>query len=301
MHAREAGNRMHKQQAMSTRHGHCGVRTLPSARRLVTALLFLLLASPAAVVTAATASQPPAGRADIEEQLGRQIPAELIFTGTDGIPVQLGTLLQRPTVLVLVYFCCTTQCSTVMDNLVTALRELPQHPGKDYNVVIISFDDAETPAVARRKQDSVRQVAGPAFPPGALRFLVGDRTNIAALLAATGFHAIAQDGEFIHSTALIITAPGGKIARYVHGSQYLAAEISQALTETAAGKTGGSIGKMLSLCFTGDPAARRQALAMLRWAGVGVTVALLILLAFLLRPRRQAQAGGGVCPPSAPS
>ncbi|OGV77610.1 MAG: hypothetical protein A3K19_09030 [Lentisphaerae bacterium RIFOXYB12_FULL_65_16] len=237
----------------------------------------------------------PGGRADIEEKLGTQLPAGMMFTDTDGTPRRLETLLARPTVLVLVYYCCTAECSTVLDNLATTLRDLPQKPGRDYNVVVVSFDITETPEVARRKKDSIMQVLGATFPSDAVQFLVGNQENIDALTAATGFHTISLDGQFIHSTALIILAPGGRIVRYVHGSQYLPSELSVAVSEAATNKTGVSVRRMLSYCFSTDPAGRHRALNLLRLGGVGVTVGLLILVAFLLRPRRKPQPkdGGG--------
>ena len=234
-----------------------------------------------------------APRADIEEELGMVIPAGLAFADEDGKAVELKSKLTRPTILALVFYGCTGECNLVLDNLAAALARVPQKPGAEFQVVAVSFDESETQPMARRKKDNVMNILGPAFPRDAWPFLVGDKTNIEALTQAIGFHFIRKDGGFVHPTGLVFIAPGGKVVRYLHGTQYLPAEISLALTEAETGRTGVSARKMLSYCFSYDPASRRYTVNFLRISGAAIAVGMVILLVVLLRPR-----GKGKTPPA---
>lgn len=225
-------------------------------------------------------------RADIEEKLGETIPRGLTFVDPDGAACALDPLLQRPTILVLIYYACTAECNPVLENLAGALREIPQQPGTDYQVLVISFDATETADQARSKRDTVMQLVGPAFPREAWRFLRGDAPNLETLTRSVGFHFLRRESGLVHSTALVFLAPGGKIVRYLHGTTYLPAEIALALTEAEAGATGSSIRKMLSYCFSYDPASRRYTTGLLRVAGLVVALGVVILLVLVLRPRR---------------
>lgn len=225
-------------------------------------------------------------RADITEKLGDSIPSGLVFVDSEGDACELDALLTLPTILVITYYGCTAECNPVLENLALALREIPRAPGQDYRVLSLSFDQADTAAMARRKRDNVMQILGPAFPRDAWRFLTGDARNITTLTEAVGFHFFRQESSFAHSAALVFIAPGGKIVRYLHGTQYLPAEISLALTEAETGRTGGSIRKMLSYCFSYDPASRSYSTVILRVAGLVVSIVVITLFVVMLRPRR---------------
>jgi protein SCO1/2 len=251
-------------------------------RLLSTVLLAALLAAGPGRCQESVAGPAPGERADIEERVGAVLPGDLVFTDAEGIPRQLSSLLTRPTILALVFYRCPGICNAIQESLASALSEIPEKGGTDYTALVLSFDETDTPEDSRRKLHNARQVLGPEYPSEGLQYLTGDRASIEAVLAATGFHVIRQDGDFVHSGALIVMAPGGKIVRYVHGSQYLPPEVSLALAEAKAGRPGFSVRRLASVCVSGDPESRRQGLAVLRVGGLAVTVGLLGVLAFML-------------------
>ena len=251
-------------------------------RSLLSVLALLLLSWPSLGQEPTTPPAVAAERADIEEQVGVVLPAKLVFTDAAGTPRELGSLLTRPTILALVFYRCAGICNAVQESLAAALSEIPERGGVDYTALVISFDETDTPQASRQKQSDLLQILGPDYPAAALQFLTGDRATTEALLAATGFHVIRVDDSFVHSGALIVAAPGGKIVRYIHGSQYLPSEVSLALAEAKAGRAGFSVGRQASVCTTGDPASRRRALTLLRVGGLAMTAGLLVVLAFML-------------------
>ena len=229
-------------------------------------------------------AEPPAAveRADVEERVGTVLPGELCFTDATGTRRQLASLLTRPTIVALVFYRCAGICNAVQESLAAALSEIPEKGGEDYTALVISFDDTDTPQASRQKKGDLLQILGPQYPAEALQFLTGDRQTIETLLTATGFHVIRVDDVFVHSGALIVTAPGGKIVRYIHGSQYLPSEVSLALAEAKAGRAGFSVGRQGSVCTTVDAASRRRGLTLLRVGGLAMTAGLLVVLALML-------------------
>ena len=268
---------------------------------LLALLLVLPLAVPAHEGEDSAAPKKPgavatAARADIEEKLGTLLPAGVTFVDAEGNVCDLKAQVTRPTILALVYYGCTGECNLVLDSLTEVLRKIPQKPGTDFQVISVSFDETETPPMASRKRDNMMNLLGPAFPRDAWLFLVGNGKSIDALTDAVGFHFIRQENGIAHSTALVFLAPGGKIVRYLHGTEYLPAEVSLALTEAEAGKIGISARKMLSYCFSYDPASRRYTANLLRAAGVACVIGVGILLWLLLRPRKNRQNQPGNTP-----
>jgi protein SCO1/2 len=100
-------------------------------------------------------------RADIEEKVGATLPGELWFTDSAGTRRRLDSLLTQPAILALVFYQCTAACNVMLDNLATALCGLPEKPGPDYTVLVVSFDESDTPETARKAKDGVLQIVGP--------------------------------------------------------------------------------------------------------------------------------------------
>ncbi len=55
-------------------------------------------------------------------------------------------------VLALVYYECPMLCTQILNGMVRAAKVLKFTPGKDYDVVAISFDARETPQQAAEKK-----------------------------------------------------------------------------------------------------------------------------------------------------
>jgi protein SCO1/2 len=150
-------------------------------------------------------------------------------------------------------------------------------PGKDYRVVALSFDDRDTPAIARGKKGNYLAAVRRPFPPEAWTFLTGNAVNIGKFTDSIGFK-IQRDGEdFSHPIALIIIAPGGKIVRYLYGTSFLPFNVTMALNEAAQGKVGSTTGRVLSYCFSYDPLKKSYVFNILK---VTATVMVLFVASF---------------------
>lgn len=223
-------------------------------------LLLALLLLPAALsLTAET--EPEVG---IVEQLGRFLPLELTFKDAAGETVTLKDLIDKPTVLSLVYFHCPTVCKPMLGAKTDVLDRIDLIPGKDYNILTISFNEKETPVNAKTIKDHFIERFNKKVSPGAWRFLTGDEASIKKITDTVGFH-FKRDGEdFIHPTGLIMISPKGKITRYFNGTAFLPFDVKLGLLEASKGKIGPTISKVLLYCFSYDPEGQRYVFNILK-------------------------------------
>jgi len=88
-----------------------------------------------------------------EPQLGGQVPLDVPFEDESSRSVQLRDYFHRkPVVLAFVYYRCPMLCNQVQQGVVGTLRMLSFNPGRDYEVVFISFDPRDTPERAAEKR-----------------------------------------------------------------------------------------------------------------------------------------------------
>src|SRR6185369_4842358 len=155
----------------------------------------------------------------IEQKLNQQLPLDLVFRDESGREVKLGEYFGRkPVVLAFVYYDCPMLCTQILNGMVTSFRVLPFEIGKDYDVVTISFDPRETPALAEKKKnvyvnylpEKMRADAASGW-----HFLTGDEANITQLTDAVGFHYRYDEAtkQFAHASGIMMTTPQGKLAR----------------------------------------------------------------------------------------
>jgi len=205
------------------------------------------------------AADPPAFTAlevGIDEKLGTQIPLTLEFKDEEDRPVQIGSLLGRPTILSLNYFRCAGICTPQLNGMVDVINQVQAQPGQDFQVITVSFDPRDNAEIAFQKRANyLREIQRP-ISPSAWRFLTGPGAQSKALCDAVGFKFKAQGEDFIHAGALIVLSPEGKITRYMYGVSYLPADLQMALLEAKQGEVRPTINKWLKFCYTTDPSGR---------------------------------------------
>ncbi|MCX7878643.1 MAG: SCO family protein [Ignavibacteria bacterium] len=214
----------------------------------------------------------------LDEKLGNQLPLELVFTDEYGKPVQLKSLIDKPSILVLVYYRCPGICSPLLSGVSLMTERLDLTAGKDYNIITVSFNPKEDYITASGKKLNYFDNMQKKINPDAWRFLTGDSASIAALTDAVGFRYEKQGDDYIHSAFITVVSPSGKIARYLYGVEFLPLDVKLALAEASEGKTGPTIAKIVRLCYSYDPEGRRYVLNITRIAGGGI---LLVLLGFV--------------------
>jgi len=225
-------------------------RLLALAVKTGCALLLLAAVSPV------HAAQPLAGRADLEQKLGAQIPLDLTFTDETGKTVPLRSYFgQRPVILQLGYNHCWLMCDVITGALVRSLQDLRLTPGTDFNVLFVSIDPNETWQLAARKRaDYIRSYGQARTGPG-WHFLTGHEPQIAALTNAVGFHFFYDPAGklFVHPSGLIILTPQGITSKYFYGVEFDPLLLRQSLLDASGGTVGSKVEALLLLCCEWNP------------------------------------------------
>jgi protein SCO1 len=263
--------------------------SLLTAGCLLLALLFVHLAH-------AHDDRPLALRkVDLEQKLGAQLPLDAEFRDETGRTVKLKEYFgRRPVILSFVYYNCQDLCPLVLDGLVRSMRPLAFDIGDQFDVLTVSFDPRETPALAAaKKSDYVKQYARPGAGKS-WHFLTGDEKSIQRLTEAVGFRYNYESDRdrFGHATGIILLTPGGTIARYLYGIEFSPRDLRLGLIEASSNKIASPIDQLLLFCYHYDPATGKYSLLitnLIRLGGVATVIALGTFILVMLRRERRRQ------------
>jgi len=156
--------------------------------------------------------------------------------------------------------------------------------GKDYEIFTVSFDHTEEPELAGEKKENYLGTIKKTVNPNGWRFFTGDSTNIQRLTDSAGFYFERSGRDWIHAAALITVSADGKVTRYLYGLKHLPLDVKLAIMEASEGRTGPTIAKVLSFCYSYDPEGKQYTFNVVRVGGL-VTVGLIALFVviFIIR------------------
>jgi protein SCO1/2 len=192
----------------------------------------------------------------IQQNLNARIPLDLVFHDETGAAVPLRTYFgQKPVLLAPVYFRCPMLCSQVLSGVVAGLRPLSIEPGRDFEVVAVSFDPADTPAEAVRKCVQYSHSYSSRAGTVGWHFLTGDEKSIQPLMQSIGFHYRydAAHQIFIHASGVMVLTPEGRLARYLYGVDYEPKDLKLSLVEASHLRIGSPVDQILLFCYHYDP------------------------------------------------
>jgi protein SCO1/2 len=224
----------------------------------------------------------------IQQRLGEQLPLDAPFRDETGKPVKLGDYFGKvPVILSLVYYQCQILCMEDLNGLVGALEMVHLTPGKDFQIVIVSIDPAETPAIAAAKKAFyVKRYDRPATANG-WHFLTGDQSAIASLAKAVGFGYVRLPGVvgkptmFAHASSIEVVTPEGKLAQYYLGVEYSPRDLQLGLVEASHNTIGSPVDNILTYCYRYDPQLNRHSLVIARIVQAGCMLTFLGLGSFM--------------------
>lgn len=223
----------------------------------------------------------------IDEKLGDTLPMDLTFQTSEGKTVSLKDIITKPTLVALVYYECPGVCNPMQSEVAWTIDKLQLEPGKDFQVVSISFDFTETPEVAAKWKKNYLLTIKRKFDPDNWLFLTGDSLSVHKLTDAFGFYFKPADKQFVHAATLITVTPQGKISRYLFGTDFNPFDVKMALLEAESGKTSPTISKVLKYCFSFDPKGRQYTLNVTRIVGTVMILGIGIFLGVLLLRKKK--------------
>jgi protein SCO1/2 len=236
------------------------------------------------------ATLPPAlGEIGFDQNIGQAVPLDATFRDETGRTVRLGDYFgARPVVMVFAYYDCPMLCTLVVNGLASALAILSLEPHRDFEIVTVSFNPADTPAAAAAKKASALERYKRAGAEPGWHFLTGDQPSIDRVTRAAGFRYAwdAATRQFAHPSGIIVLTPEGRLARYLFGIEYGPRDLRFALVEASSGRLGSKVDALLLYCYHYDPMTGRYGLVIMRvirLAGAATVVALAAFIVVMVR------------------
>lgn len=192
----------------------------------------------------------------IEQKLDAQVPLGAVFRDETGASVPLRSYFSgKPVLLAPVYYRCPMLCTQILSGVVAGLRPLSLKPGRDFEIVAISFDPEDTPAEASQKRDRYSHSYSSRAGANGWHFLVGSQPSIQAVMQSVGFHYRWDplNRMFIHASGVMILTPEGRVARYLYGVEYEPKDLKLGLIEASHDRIGSPVDQILLFCYHYDP------------------------------------------------
>lgn len=229
----------------------------------------------------------------IEDKSGAKLPRDIKLTGSDGRALVLGEMMdgERPLVLVLAYYGCPMLCSMVLNATVEGLKGAPEQVGRDYRVLVVSFDPRDGVAVASDKRQSYVDSFGKLVAPidgserNAFEFAVADEPEVKRLAEAVGFNYRwdEEQKQYAHAAGLFIVTPKGELSQTLTGIAFPSEDISAALKDAKAGIWQSPLKSVLMFCFQYNPHTGKYVLLAGRAMRVGAAITIAVMAFVIYR------------------
>jgi len=223
----------------------------------------------------------------IDQHLNGQLPMDAVFTDETGAAKPLSAFFgKRPVVMQIVQFNCANLCSMEMNGMCRTASACPLQPGKDYDLLTISFDPTETAELGAAKKRNYQSQINKDGVAGAWHFLTGSPDSIKALTQAAGFRYVydAPNKQYVHSGALFIATSDGRLSKYLYltAGEYSPNDMRLAVADAGNEKIGSLSDEILLFCFHYDPDTGRYTLAVRNLLRLFASITLLGLVSFIL-------------------
>ena len=234
--------------------------------------------------TPASAIPAPLREIGFDQKIDDRLPLDVELRDEGGRRVRLGEYFgAKPVVLAFVYYDCPMLCTQVLSSMTSTFGVLTLDPGRDFEIVVVSFDPRETPALAAEKKALYVERFGRPGTEGGWHFLTGDEGSVKRLTAAAGFRYVwdEKSGQFAHPSGVIVATPDGRLARYLFGLEYGPRDLRFALIEASEGRVGTAVDSLLLYCYHYDPMTGRYGLVIMRALRMAGAATVLLLGAFI--------------------
>jgi protein SCO1/2 len=216
----------------------------------------------------------------ITEKLGDTAALEASFVDDEGRSVTLADYTggDLPIILTFNYSSCPMLCSIQLNALVTTLQESAFVAGKQFQIVTIVLDPAQTTETSADKKagyvgrfvEERREFVGAGW-----HFLTGTKASVDAVAESVGFGYDYDEkrDEYLHPATLVFLSSDGIVTRYVHGLHYELVDLNRSILDAGAAKQGGAVG-FFQACFQYEPPSSysRMGERTMRYGALGFVV-----------------------------
>lgn len=236
---------------------------------------------------------PVSNKDDVEigivEHLNEFLPDSISLINEKGEKVWLADVIDKPTIINFVYFRCPGICSPLMEAVAGVMEKSDLIPGKDYQVLTISFDPTETTELGIRKKSNYLNLMADKVEEAknGWLFFTSDSASIAKATMATGFKYKRTGNDYLHAASLTVVSNEGKITRYLNGMYFLPFEWKMAIVEASKGQSGPTLNKVLRFCYSYDPVGQTYVMNVTKISGTLILFfAVVFLMVLVLKPKK---------------
>jgi protein SCO1/2 len=245
----------------------------------------------------ANAPIPALNDVGIDQKIGNAVPLDASFVDEGGRNVKLGDYFgAKPVVLQLAYFSCPLLCPQVLNGMAGSLEALSFDAGRDFTMLVVSFDPGDTPAMAQAKRADALSRYHRAGVESGVHFLTGREADIKRLTDAVGFRYKYDPAihQYAHPATIMVLTADGHVSRYLLGIEFAPKDLKFGLMEAAGNRLGSVVDQVVLFCYHYDPTTGKYGFAVTTAVRIGGVLTVLALAAFIVlnlrRERRQANA-----------
>ena len=234
----------------------------------------------------------------IDQKLDEAVPLDLPFVDETGKDVTLQQYFgARPVVVALVYYECPMLCTQVLNGVFSTMEAMPFTTGNEFDLLVISFDPGETPALALTKKNAYfERYRRPGSDRG-MHFLTGRPEAIKRITDAVGFKYVYDPAidQFAHPAVLTVLTTNGDVSRYLYGIEFAPRDLRLALVEAGQGHVGSAVDQVLLYCYHYDPETGKYGFVIMKVVRLGGILTVVVLGLFIVRnvrgrrPERRAE------------
>ncbi len=229
----------------------------------------------------------------VKEHLGDLLPLSTIevIDSTAGEKRPLSSYFEKgkPVLLNLVYYECPMLCTMVLNGVNEGLKKLAWSVGREFNVVTISINPNDTPAMAKAKKENyLKDYAKAGHDLELARegwsFLTAEEAQVRNLASRLGFEYKYDEiqKQYAHSAVTFVLTSNGMISRYLYGITYEPKNVKLALLEASQGKIGSVFDRLLMFCYHYEPLARGYSLQAMKVMQLGAMAFMAMMSGYLM-------------------
>ena len=160
---------------------------------------------------------------ELTDKTGKFISDKIMILDTDSNVIELNKLLNKVTVLSLVYFDCDQNCPKLMEGIYELIRNTREMKDLDYQVLTIGFRPDHHLNKARSVEDHYKEMLKKDnLEQEKWQFFITDTLNTRLLTQNIGYKYYHDNDRYMHTSLLTVVSPGGKIINYMYGTRFLA-------------------------------------------------------------------------------
>ena len=224
----------------------------------------------------------------LENKTGQYISDSIYLLGTDSNIVKLTDIINKPTILSLVYFDCDQYCPKIMSGTKKLINDLNLNPGKEYQVLTIGFNEkdklSDVKKISQLYKDSL-QLAHQ--NPEGWKFYMADKKNIKRLTNSIGYHYYNKDGHYIHFAFLVVVSGNGKIINYMYGYKFLPVDFLITYQYVINNKERSTVPRDLVYCTNFNAPADNKLHRLAVISGIFIILSALSLFMYLVLKRKK--------------